>query len=981
VLIVIILVLVSPSFSQGLDFHTYTTAEGLLSNNIKFLHQDRNGFLWIGSSEGICVYDGVRFSSFSGEDGLPYSEVYDIAEDSSGTIWLATLHGIRRYVDGRFELIWPDTSVNGHDFVHSLMVDPSGALWFAGARGLFRMMGRDVRQIGAIGTPAQNPHFACDGGDIVWIVADHRMWQYSISGNLLTSMGPVPPGNGYVRSILASGDSVLWLLTNSGTLCRVAGSAVMAERRGLMNDAMFLLDGGEGNFWIGGGEGLLQLSQSGFVSAPAMHYDITSGLPQNLILCGMADREGSLWFGTQKEGLAKLASRHLRTIALPFQYRIHDNMGACSDEAGHLWTSAKDGVLELFQDNNRMWHSEKHRMGGRKHPVRSIQLDRMGRLWVDFVGGDLHCYARTAFSGRAATLSLLFSLRGVFPEGERFAIAFDHENNIWFSIMRLGVGKIDVAKRRLVHLYTEKDGSQLTSVRTILVDRKDNIWMGDFYRGLSVASGGPRIIRHFTRNDGLPDECIRALCEAKDGSIWIGTRYGGVAVYRDRTFHTVSMRDGLRSNAIWSFTEDHRGNMWCGTFAGLQPVNSHSLKPALFAHGLNEPGIANCGSFPGGTLWGVSADRLLLYENGADTLVSVPPLVHLRHIYVNEKMIAMSTPLELSHTRNNVRFEFIGLSFREERGVKYMFRLEGLEQEWRQPSPQREVTYANLDPGSYLFEAKAVNTDGVASEQAARFAFVIEPPFWQLWWFQAVAVFAFAVFAGGTVRWRIARRQRREAKQQEFQLKLLSLQESERKRIASGLHDSLGQNLLILKNVLEQSMMNNKEGGGELRELSELTQQALDEVREIAFDLHPHVLDRLGLRKAIETAVEKANRASSTRTSTEFVSFPERLPDQVAIGLYRIAQEALSNIVKHSGATSASITISAHPGMLHLLIADNGVGFDADEYLTRPPERWSLGLLNIAERVRLFGGTYAFDSVPGRGTTLTVDIPMEQHNV
>lgn len=207
-------------------------------------------------------------------------------------------------------------------------------------------------------------------------------------------------------------------------------------------------------------------------------------------------------------------------------------------------------------------------------------------------------------------------------------------------------------------------------------------------------------------------------------------------------------------------------------------------------------------------------------------------------------------------------------------------------------------------------------------------------------------------------------------------------QEVERKRIASGLHDSLGQNLLVLKNILDQSATNNElktDVRKELKELSELAQLSLNEVREISFDLHPHVLDRLGLQRAIETMVEKLNSSFPVVVTARFEGPSFKLGNQLEIGIYRIAQEALSNVVKHSEARTASVMINARNGVLELKVVDDGRGFDAPAHLARPPGRWSLGLVNIAERVRLLNGTYSINSRTGEGTTLTVHIPLNSH--
>jgi signal transduction histidine kinase len=227
--------------------------------------------------------------------------------------------------------------------------------------------------------------------------------------------------------------------------------------------------------------------------------------------------------------------------------------------------------------------------------------------------------------------------------------------------------------------------------------------------------------------------------------------------------------------------------------------------------------------------------------------------------------------------------------------------------------------------------------------------------------------FAYRLRVRGLTRARVA--------QEEFSRRLLSSQEGERKRIAAELHDSLGQNLLVIKNRALMGLMPQELPAAsreQLDEISALSSQAIEEVREISYNLRPYQIDRLGLSRAVEAMIKKVAVASGIRFTTAIDPLKDVLPKDAEISVYRIVQECVNNIVKHSEATQASVEMKRDDSTLRVTVKDNGKGFAVEQTLSPESGKHGFGLVGMPERVRLLGGTYDIQSSEGKGTVISV---------
>jgi signal transduction histidine kinase len=320
-----------------------------------------------------------------------------------------------------------------------------------------------------------------------------------------------------------------------------------------------------------------------------------------------------------------------------------------------------------------------------------------------------------------------------------------------------------------------------------------------------------------------------------------------------------------------------------------------------------------------------------------------------------------------------LEISYTGLSYIKSDQIKFKYKLEGLDDEWVDAGTRRVAYFPYLPPGGYRFRVVAANSDGVWNNEEAAIDLMVRAPFWQQLWFWLLCVGAVTVIAVFAIRRRLARLKTKHAEREAFSRRLIESQEVERKRIAAELHDSLGQNMLIAKNwalVGLNALDEDNPAREHLTEISEATSLALEEVRQIAHNLRPYQLERLGLTNTIEHMVRQIKNSSDIEFVTEIDNIDGLLSKESEINLYRVVQECVNNVIKHSRATTAWLTIKRTANGAQITCRDDGQGFDAEA----SSRKGGMGLIGMAERVQMLGGRYAIESALGTGATIRVAI-------
>ncbi len=340
---------------------------------------------------------------------------------------------------------------------------------------------------------------------------------------------------------------------------------------------------------------------------------------------------------------------------------------------------------------------------------------------------------------------------------------------------------------------------------------------------------------------------------------------------------------------------------------------------------------------------------------------------------------AGGSDIEIQPGQENLEIDYTGLSFIKPEQVRFRYRLENLDDDWTEAGTRRTAFYPYLPPGTYTFRVTAANSDNVWNETGATISITVVPPFYQRWYLIAVCA-ALALFVFYAIyRARVSQLERARLAQEEFSRKLLASQEQERQRIASELHDTLGQSLLIIKNrvALAQTDVDERETVEEqLSELSHSAAAAIEECREIAYNLRPYQISRFGLSKTLYGIFMRLNEVTQIRATAEIDDIDGVLSPEAEINIYRIVQETVNNIIKHSAASEALLAVKRGDNEITILIEDDGRGFLQSSVKTNG--KGGFGLMGIAERVKMLHGIYEIESAPESGTRIRIKFDIKK---
>jgi ligand-binding sensor domain-containing protein/signal transduction histidine kinase len=956
---------------------------GLPQNGVLAILQTRDGYLWLGTIEGAARFDGVRFVVFDNNNTPEFksNQILSLAEDRRGSLWLGAVSGgLTRYTDGRFRLYTTRDGLSS-DFVRCLLADRAGNLWI-GTRGGGLNLFRDERfkaYTTRDGLPSdQILALAEDLNGGLWIGTSKGLARFEQGRfTAYTTRDGLPHDRVNALWPEDSSDNTGSLLVGTGGgLCRfrqgrcvVYGAPVQALTH---NSVTALYEDRQRNLWIGtGGNGLFLLRDGRFTQ-----YTMRDGLPSDTVLAFYEDPEGDIWAGTVDGGLVQL--RQGRFSAYTIEDGLPHNFATAvfEDSQGSLWIGTNGGIGRLKDGKITAWTDSQ----GRRPENDSITEDRAGNLWFS-ARGQLTQFRNGQFRRWTTAQGLPYE-----PVRELLG---DRAGNLWISAPGHGLTLLREGRFRS---FDTRDGLADNEVMALYEGRSGQLWVGTRHGSVSHFEEETQRFITWTVKDGLPGDHVQAFYEDRAGSLWIGTNGGGLHRFKNGKFTAITVRDGLFDNRtfqILSDTEDDSGDLWLSSNRGIFRVSLRELNDfaegrlksvTSFVYGVADGMISReCnGASPAGwktrdgRLWFPTVKGVVAIDPRQRN--TQPSLVAIERITLDRAPLPAGQPVRIKPDQENLEIEYTGINWRRPQQIRFKYQLAGFNQDWVDAGTRRTAYFSNLPPGNYTFKVIADNGEGVWNTEGTSLRVVVLPPFYRAWWFLALAALAGigAVFAA--FKYRFIQLERRQAAQQAFARELLASQEAERQRIAAELHDSLGQNLLVIKNraLLNAMTLPDERARAQFTEFSDAISQTLEEVRSISYDLRPSHLDQLGLRTALVVMIEKVAASSQLQFTHEIDELEGVFTPGDEIVLYRIVQECLNNILKHSGATQAEINLAVNGNQFALTVRDNGRGFAPDGN-----GRAGLGLQGIAERARILGGAHTIQTAPGQGTTVTVRVELK----
>nr|WP_235921220.1 hybrid sensor histidine kinase/response regulator transcription factor [Foetidibacter luteolus] len=1021
--------------------------------------------MWFGTISGLNRYDGYAFKVFTHNAADTFSlmdnYVLKIFGLPGNKMFVQSRNGNSVYdpVTERF--------LNGNTYLESLGM-PKGSirslaqagknLWLLYRDGSLYRRDEAGKTLCAGKQPGGDGNFISDiqtsrDGSLVRVYSNGIIEKLDAnSGSLIFRTAAVKDKLGNRSqdfSVYEDIDGDLWLYCPTvpfGAMYyhKLTGRAThLYNKPGLLNNDIVngIVQDDNGLIWMGtdhGGVNLLN-KKTMTVSYLKNKDDDHTTISQNVITCMYKDRLGIVWLGTYKKGVNYYHEnltrfpvyRHLATNKNSLSY---DDVNRFVEDAnGNIWIGANGGGLIYFNRKTNTFHQYRHEPGNSNSisndVIVSLWIDHRQKLWIGYYYGGLDCYDGNRFihyrhkDGDTASLS----------EDRVWEIYEDREKNLWVGTYEGGLDRFDRQSNTFIHYKKGANGFPSNYVAALSEDRQGNLWVGTD-GGISLLQKGSAKFKNLTVTSGLSNNDVICLLKDNSNNMWIGTRYG-LNVYQEDSKKITSfyMKDGLPDNSVLNILQDDKGDIWISTPGGLARI-----KPAVTAKGVsitvkkydeldglqsrdfNEN--AACKTKSGELIFG-GANGFNLFHPAAIKENKILPQIAFtefylfnRNIAVNEKIngkiilnqsIAETREIVLRHNQNVFSIGFAALSFDNTEKNQYAYRLNGFDKNWLvAPAGNRRATYTNLDAGTYTFQVKASNDDGVWNEQGILLRIKVLPPFWRtplayLFYFLLAAfVFLYARRVDmnrAKMRFELAN-ERREARRL-HELDMLKI-----KFFTNVSHEFKTPLSLILAPVdklLKSSADTAQKKQFQLihrnaRRLLNLVNQLLDfrkmEVQELK--LNPVQGDLLLFIREISCSftdlAEKKNiRFFYAAQRNQFITRFDH--DKIE----RILFNLLSNAFKfthENGTVNVDVrVIETGKTFVEIKVKDTGIGIEEDKqaavfehfFQSDVPESMlnqgsGIGLSITREFVKMQGGSITVESAVGKGSCFTVQLPFDE---
>ncbi len=1001
----------------------WISSEQLPFSNVEALAQTRDGFIWFAMNGGLGRFDGLALEVYNSRNTpeLPVAVNTSLLEDRDGGLWIGSAGGgLARLAGGRFERFGAEQGL-ANEQVKAMCLGPDGRLWI-GTDGGGLFVRRPDGRFEAFGADEGLPdRFIANlkvdpSGQLV--VATYTKGLFLLRDNRFEAIPVEPkPVDGREMALTQGGSGRIWMGTRGGIYLFDGTRFALWPEEGSFEGARPLMawETARGVVWLGTERGLIRWEDgdwaeyaTGGAAAPRM--------PGGFLV----DHEGSIWLSTEGAGLVQLRATALTTLGSDEGLAGDEITSVVVARDQSLWVGTTDGLTRVDLQGRRRFGPD----DGLPDPcVFSVQEDAAGGIWVSTRRSGLFRWDGQRFG----------PVPGVGDPRVQVAwcLATGQNGSMWVGTTR---GAYEFRDGQVVRTLNGQAGLSNDDVRCILDAGDGVVWVGTSYGLNRVTAEG---VETYTVTDNKePIEVVVALHLDADGALWLGTMARGLFRLQDGRFVRYSTDDGLPDNGIASIMEDAQERLWLGTGSGLAVASRRELaakarRPELplnfrnyrRADGMRSEEFAatiqpTAAKSADGRMWFATGNGLVTVAPRSPAHRRPPPLVTLERVAVegpqpvdslrgrrlgrSEIRLApagelgfVPAPAGIRRTvfaphgfellripprQERLGFQFISPSFVAPHSVNYRFRLSGFDPDWVDAGTRRAAYYTRVPPGRYRFEVEARSDAGVWSGPGAGLDVVVEPAWWEMVPVRAAGVGI--VLGWGAlfyqVRTRKLRRQREEAAR--FSRQLIRSQEQERARIAGELHDGLGQELQLIRNRAEIALRRGGAGSevaGQLQSISATAARAIDGVRALSRGLRPPELDQLGLTQALRWLGQNNAESAPQRIEFRIEDVDAALGAEPEVDFYRVAQEALSNAVRHSGATEITFEVQWTPEGLQISVFDNGNGFTRDTDTDgEASSRNGSGLRNMEERAGLLNAVFTLHSEPGVGTRLTMVVPV-----
>jgi ligand-binding sensor domain-containing protein/serine phosphatase RsbU (regulator of sigma subunit) len=738
--IFVFLVISVKTIAQSYYFDSYGVKDGLAQSKVFTILQAKNDYVWLGTKDGVSIYDGVSFQNYKAENGLADNAVRLLTEDSKNRIWLGHEGGGITCFDGRkFNRIKLSNLKVGSD-ITSIVEDKHGRIW--------------ISTVGDGALLITNPFAPFDKLNAV---------QYT--GSKLSDR---------VFKIYRTHNHSLYFITDVGIKWfNEEKNTFIHEKIPPYFQAITMIEDRRGDFWFGTYHG--GLFKYNKLKQEINHYDaVKSGLSSNWVSTIQEDRAGNIWVGTWGGGITMITNDKMKVFNV--NNGLNDNKIWCitEDKEGNILIGTTEHGFSVFK--GEQFESYTTKDGLINQQVSAILQDHLKRYWFGTYDAGISVFDPSLPKGKQY---LYFNQQKNNISNQIRFLKQDKNKNVWLGTNDLGVSMYDSKTGKFVYpviVNMNMPNDQL--VTAMEIDRENNLWVGSTdgivyyeinnrkaerisqYNGLSgndisaifcdskntiwvgAKAKGISYIQHSTiKKFTLPYNFTpKVFCEDKKGQIWVGTEGNGILVFNDfRLIKQYTNQNGLLANLINSLVVDNDNNVYVGTNKGMNKILQKENRVYTYTakNGFTGIEVKDNSSIidASGKVWFGTVNGAISYNKKLDNHPMIEPLTHISNMKVNLVDHEMNSGLELKYNQNSIIFDYTSICLTNSDAVKYQVMLEGVDPTWQPLTNQVRINYSTLPPNTYTFKVRAQNSYGIWNSTPAIFTFRIRPPFYKTWWF------------------------------------------------------------------------------------------------------------------------------------------------------------------------------------------------------------------------------------------------------
>jgi ligand-binding sensor domain-containing protein/signal transduction histidine kinase len=1009
----LIAVLVAPLLGiaqyYNINFRNYSSIDGLSQSEVNCVFEDKDGFLWIGTSYGLTLYDGKQFKTYynrvNDSTSIGGNVVTDIAQDKKGYLWFSIYNsGISRLnpVNKKFENYQPSKKNDGiiSDKMNTLLVDRNDRVWAASPHGL-SVYDADTESFVNIGSLVPGKKFSIncmekDRTGMIWLGTREGIYHSDGDVRNIREVKKNIPLNG-INSFQFDSSNKGWVATEEGLFSfEIAGSdSITLERPAFFPSKKQVKDiefDGQGNLWIGmRTDGLaIYFPKTGFFDQMREDFNSTRGLISNRIIDLYYDNSGGLWISGEN-GLQSFHNDAQKFNIYPGLSYVSDMIRGSTiyglyvkNDLFLLATSG--GVIAYNRINNHYSPiTVRHELKNTAIRFRDIKKEGEDNWWIT----SDHGLFELVGSEKGFVLQRPEALKDPVFKSISFRNYLRTGDSYWFATTDDGV--IRYEKSTGIQEWLRHDERNTLSlpdvtINKITYDREGNLMVGHD-NGLSILYKGAQNFESYIYGEGLGKGLSgkQVYDMFDDGEkIWVGTFGGGVNILDKKTkkITYLTKKNGLCDDAIYSIMPENDSILWLATNKGLSRLDTRKRSFRNFEKndGMPSEEFNMLSAFKNekGEIFMATVKGVISFHPEELTKNNLVPGVSIAKIrksgtYMNDSATAVINRDRkiIAAYGEDLFLEFSPMTFYGVLEPELSYRILEQSQEWQQGEAEGLLPLVKFEPGEYNIEIRMKNYPGSESSNTWTLQYIVTPPFWKTMAFRITMVLLAMLLSYLAVKAYIRRR----LEGQKVMFLRQQAVEQERSRISAELHDDIGGGLTAIRLLSEMSLdqESNPQTSRYLQKISASSNELIQKMNEIVWALN---INNDNLQSLIAYTRQYAVSYMDDLNISCHFDTPQSIPDITVNGknrrsVFLVVKESLNNVAKHAQCSQVDIRIDIDEN-LHIEIADNGRGFEIDKISK------GNGLTNMRKRVQALKGK--MEILNGNGTTMIFEVPVRNLN-